>query len=224
MKDDRLLKVEDDRLIVAHRTSLNLAASDLDHDEWNRARAVRLTRYWSGEEAPTSRQAEARIIWSEAALHVRFVCQQDEPLIKSAHPQLEHKTLGLWDRDVCEIFIAPDASNPERYLEFEAAPTGEWLDLAIQHKEGTRETDWQFNSGMTAAATLDARLLTIALSIPWAALGHPPQSGASFRVNLFRCIGTGPQRGYLAWQPTRTPQPNFHIPAAFGWLNLRDEG
>ena len=39
--------------------------------------------------------------------------------------------MGLWDRDVCEIFIAPDEHVIERYFEFEAAPTGEWLDVAI---------------------------------------------------------------------------------------------
>ncbi|MGH9959146.1 MAG: carbohydrate-binding family 9-like protein [Pyrinomonadaceae bacterium] len=35
---------------------------------------------------------------------------------------------------------------------------------------------------------------------------------------MFRCVGTGKDRGYLAWQPTRTEQPNFHIPKVFGWL------
>jgi hypothetical protein len=214
---------EADNLIAAHHTSANLAAADLSHDEWRKAHAVQLTRYWSGEVAPPSRQAEARIIWTDNALCVRFVCHQDEPLITSGTPQLEHKTLGLWDRDVCEIFVAPDDGNPQRYLEFEAAPTGEWLDLAIEHREGVRETDWAFHSGMTAAARVDASLITIALCLPWAAFGHAPRAGARWRSNLFRCIGTGPSRGYLAWQPTRTPQPNFHVPSAFGWLEFNDE-
>jgi len=38
------------------------------------------------------------------------------------------------------------------------------------------------------------------------------------RANLFRCIGSDPTRGYLAWQPTRTPEANFHLPQVFGWL------
>ena len=129
--------------------------------------------------------------------------------------------MGLWDRDVCEIFVAPDARTPRRYMEFEAAPTGEWLDLTIQHNEGVRETDRNFHSGMTAAARIEDGSNTIALSVPWAAFGRAPQANDSWRINLFRCVGAGPERGYLAWQPTRTPQPDFHIPTVFGWLKFK---
>lgn len=217
--------MEADNLIVAERTSAAVSAADLDHQEWNRARPVHLTRYWSGEVAPSSRHAEARTLWTPAALSVRFVCRQHEPLIVSASPQVEQKSLGLWDRDVCEIFVAPDAQTPQRYFEFEAAPTGEWLDLAIQSNDDTRETDWHFASGMTAAARIGAKTLTIALCIPWTAFGREPRAGERWRVNLFRCVGTDPNRGYLAWRPTHTAQPNFHVPAAFGWLefNAQDD-
>ena len=55
---------------------------------------------------------------------------QYDPLVMSDDPNLASKTLGLWDRDVVEIFIAPDVNEPRRYYEFEAAPNGEWVDLA----------------------------------------------------------------------------------------------
>lgn len=210
-------------LIIAERASGELTADALDHDEWNKARIVHLTRYWSGHEAPPSRHAEARILWTTEALCVRFICRQDEPLIISANPQVEQKTLGLWDRDVCEIFVATDAERPEHYLEFEAAPTGEWLDLAIHCTNDKRETDWHFDSGMTAAARVGLSLITIAFSIPWRAFGCKPQSRERWRVNLFRCVGADPNRGYLAWQPTYTPEPSFHVPSAFGWLEFKDE-
>ncbi len=212
--------METDNLIEAHYTNAPLAVADLDNEEWMRARAVGLTRYWSGALAPPARHAEARAVWSQSALFVRFVCRQDEPLITSAAPQFEQKTMGLWDHDVCEIFVAPDAQNPQRYFEFEAAPTGEWLDLAIECHEDGRTTDWNFNSGMKAAASVRGGVVTIALSVPWAAFGKRPHASERWRANLFRCIGAGPSRGYLAWQPTRTPQPNFHLPSAFGWLEF----
>lgn len=216
------LKMEADNLIKAHYTDAQLACDDLESDEWTRASAVQISRYWSGAEAPHMRHAEARIIRSRNALCVRFDCRQDEPLVMSRAPQVERKTQGLWERDVCEIFVAPDAQNPRRYLEFEAAPTGEWLDLAIDYKEGGRETHWDFNSGMTAAARIHEGLVTIALCVPWAAFGREARAGERWRVNLFRCVGAGASRGYLAWQPTRTPQPNFHVPSAFGWLLFDD--
>jgi len=139
-------------IVSAHRSDVRLSAYQLDHPEWIKAPAIHITRMWSGEEAPESRHAEARIIWSEESLVVRFVCRQSEPLIVNPHPQLDKKTIGLWNRDVCEIFVAPDRNTPDHYFEFEAAPTGEWVDLGIHLTSGGRETDWQFYSGMTTAA------------------------------------------------------------------------
>jgi alpha-galactosidase len=208
-------------LIVAHRAGVDVAADELDHTEWERASAVRITRYWSGEEAPSGRQAEARIVWSDAALCVRFDCRQSEPLVVNDAPQREEKTVGLWERDVCEIFIAPERREPERYFEFEVAPTGEWLDLAIHQMPETRETDWQYRSGMTAAArNLEGRVI-VAMRVPWEAFKRQPRVGESWRANLFRCVGTGSERGYMAWRPTRTEQPNFHVPQAFGGLYFK---
>lgn len=203
--------------IEARWTSSDILAGDLENPEWQRACPIAITRDWAGEPAPGGRHGEARILWSDVALYIRFVCNQSEPQVVNANPQTEKKTIGLWDRDVCEIFIAPDANMPERYFEFEAAPTGEWLDLAIHWKPDGRETDWEFDSGMTVAARAEKDRVVIAMHIPWSDSIRKPQKGERWRVNLFRCVGTGWDR-YLAWQPTRTEEPNFHLPEAFGWL------
>lgn len=208
-------------MLKAQYTHDTMTAVDLDHPEWERAESVRIERYWSGALAPRERQAEARVLWTENELLVHFVCRQGEPLVVSESPRVREKTIGLWDRDVCEIFVAPNAGEPGRYFEFEAAPTGEWLDLALrQTSDGGHETDWQYRSGMTAAARVDAELLTMAMSIPVPALGAQPRVGERWRANLYRCVGAGADRGYLAWQPTLTPQPNFHVPHRFGWLEF----
>ena len=207
--------------IAAHFTSADIAADDLDHAGWKRADAVRIERYWSGVGAPPERHAEARVLWSESALLVRFVCRQAEPLVVSDAPRLDRKTIGLWDRDVCEMFIAPRANEPERYFEFEVAPTGEWLDLSIRWRPEGRETVWDYHSGMTAAALVEHGAVTLAMRIPFAGLGATPRAGDSWRANLYRCIGAlGDSRGYLAWRPTLTPQPNFHVPHRFGRLEF----
>lgn len=212
-------KVEDQKpTIEARYTATDVKVADLKSAEWSKARPVQLDRYWSGETAPGGRRAEAGILWSNKALHLRFVCHQTEPLVVSSSPQTAKKTIGLWDRDVCEIFIAPDPAVVERYLEFEAAPTGEWLDVAIHWMRDRRESDWEFNSHMTTAAQIEKNRVTIGMRIPWNHWIHEPQAGERWRVNLFRCVGSDPGRGYLAWQPTRTPQPNFHVPQVFGWL------
>ncbi|HMG73934.1 MAG TPA: carbohydrate-binding family 9-like protein [Pyrinomonadaceae bacterium] len=209
---------DEKQIIEAHHIATDLPVADLKSALWNQAQPVKIDRYWSGEAAPAARHCEARILWSSKALHLRFVGRQAEPLVVSATPQTAAKTMGLWDRDVCEIFIAPDSNVVERYFEFEAAPNGEWLDVAIHWTPEKRESDWEFQSHMTTASQVERDRITIGMRIPWNHWIHEPQRDERWRVNLFRCIGTDPGRGYLTWQPTRTKEANFHVPQVFGWL------
>lgn len=205
--------------IGAPYSEVALTANAFDHPEWERVQPIRITRKWSGTLAPASRHSEARIIWTNESLLVRFVCRQEEPLIVNSSPLLSKKTIRLWDRDVCEIFIAPEPITPERYFEFEASPKAEWVDLAISLKPSGRQTDFEFQSGMSAAAIVHGSQVTIAMQIPWSGFLPKPQEGDMWRVNLFRCVGVGDDR-YLAWQPTYSTEPNFHVPEVFGWLEF----
>jgi Carbohydrate family 9 binding domain-like len=197
-----------------------IEVADFESDVWERCEPVAIAHLWSGAPAPVERQAEARICWSDEALHVRFVCNQHEPLVVSAEPQTDRKTLGLWDRDVCEIFVAPDPTTPGRYFEFEAAPTGEWVDLGIVLTPAGRETDWEYRSGMKAAASVSERRIKIGITIPWSAVIPKPNRGDMWLVNLFRCVGPEVPDRYLAWRPTHAPEPAFHVPEAFGPLRF----
>src|SRR5690348_2291795 len=144
-----------------------VGVAQFDAAVWEKCEPVTIAHLWSGAPAPVARQAEVRICWSDEALHVRFVCNQHEPLVVSAEPQTERKTLGLWDRDVCEIFVAPNPATPARYFEFNAAPTGEWVDLGILVTPEGRETDWEFRSGLQTAAQIESTIVRVALVIPW---------------------------------------------------------
>jgi hypothetical protein len=205
--------------IEAPFSEIGLTANAFDHPEWMRAYPIQITRKWSGAGAPASRHAEARILWTAESLLVRFVCRQEEPLIVNSNPLLNKKTIRLWDRDVCEIFIAPDPKTPQRYFEFEASPAGEWVDLAIIFEPSGRQTDFEFQSGMSAAAIVDRNQVTITMQIPWSGFLPKPQKGDVWRMNLFRCVGVGDDR-YLAWQPTYATEPSFHVPEVFGWLDF----
>ena len=204
--------------IVAQHVDRPIDPWDFENEIWQQCQPITIENYWSGEPAPPARHAEARICWSSEALHVRFVCAQHEPLVVSENPQTDKKTLGLWDRDVCEIFLAPDPASPSRYFEFEAAPTGEWVDLGITVTPTGRETDWDFASGFTTAAKLEHNQLMIRMRIPWSEAIPKPKAGDRWRVNVFRCVGPEAPERYLAWRPTKTVEPNFHVPEAFGIL------
>jgi hypothetical protein len=72
---------------------------------------------------------------------------------------------------------------------------------------------------MTVVVKRDTDEFTLIMRIPWSESLPKPQTGDSWRLNLFRCIGTGNER-FLAWLPTYTPEPYFHVPEVFGELKF----
>ena len=206
-------------LVTALYTSVDLEPTEFDYPGWDKATPVSINRRWSGSEAPPSQHCEVRLLWSDQALLVRYVCRQPRaPLIQENAP-LDRKTIGLWDTDVCEIFITPACEPPNRYYEFEAAPNGAWVDLGITVGPEERETDWDYQSGMTSASHISDDIMTTVIRIPWSDKIPKPKLGDEWRVNLFRCEGVGNER-YLAWQPTFTAEPYFHVPDVFGRLRF----
>lgn len=197
-------------------TSSDFAIADLQNGSWEKADAIVVKKYWSGKVASVGRQFTTRLLWSEKALYVRFETNRADPLVVSERPDLSRKTLGLWDRDVCEIFIAPNKNKARKYFEFEVAPTGEWVDVALDVTSGERKSDWDYKSGMESAVQLEKDRIVMTMKIEWKAFGKTPKTGDVWLGNIFRCVGKDPDRGYLAWSPTMTKDPNFHVPEKFG--------
>jgi hypothetical protein len=203
------------KIKIAHLKT-EFSIDDLDNKSWKSAKEVLIDKYWSGENAPDGRQFKAKLLWSDSALYVRFEANQNEPLVISAAPNLKSKTRGLWDRDVCEIFLAPDKNEPRKYFEFEIAPNGEWIDLGIHQRPDERITDWDYVSGMKSAARIEKNKIVMAIKVEWKAFRKTPQPGDLWLGNILRCVGKDPTRGYLTWQPTLTKDPSFHVPDKFG--------
>lgn len=204
-----------DKIKITHIKN-DFPVSEFDNKAWEQANEILIDKYWSGKRAPDGRHFKAKLLWSDAALYVRFDANQKEPLIVSSAPNLKSKTKGLWDRDVCEIFLAPNPKDFRRYFEFEIAPNGEWIDLGIYQKPTERITDWNYNSGMESAAHIEKDKVITAIKIEWKAFGKTPKTGDIWLGNILRCVGAGETRGYLTWQPTLTKEPSFHVPEKFG--------
>ncbi len=194
----------------------DFSLTDLNNINWTKSDEVLIKKYWSGEPAPIGRHFKTKLLWSNTALYVRFEANQAEPLIISDAPNLSGKTNALWERDVCEIFIAPNKDDFCKYFEFEVAPTGEWIDLQVHQMPDRRETDFDYFSGMQTSAKIEGGKVWMAIKIGWNAFGKTPNRGESWKGNILRCVGSGKERGYLTWQPTLTENPNFHVPEKFG--------
>lgn len=204
-----------DKIKIAY-IKTDFSINELDNKSWAKAKEISIDKYWSGETAPNGRHFKARLLWSKTALYVRFDANQAEPIVISDKPNLQTKTKGLWDRDVCEIFLAPNKANERKYFEFEIAPNGEWIDLGIHQLPDKRETDWEYKSGMKSAAKIEENKVVMAIKVEWKAFGKTPKAGDIWLGNILRAMGSEPDRGYLTWSPTETKQPNFHVPEKFG--------
>ena len=186
---------------------------------------------WDGKHAPKDLNTDLWVAWTPSFLYCHFSCSFAS-LNVSGNPQSANKTMGLWDRDVVEIFIAPDTVNRYLYREIEVSPAGEWLDVELQMENGERHSNWDWRSGVESASVIEdelkgganGRVWKTAFRIPTETLfGGILKSGQECLGNFFRCDGSEPDRNYLAWSPTMTEQPNFHVPERFGRIRFIDK-
>ena len=107
------------------------------------------------------------------------------------------------------------------YREFEIAPTGDWIDLAIDLDHENYDRNWR--SGWTTKARIETlkKIWYAAARIPLSAVsGKPVAAGIKWRMYLYRidCLGPDPQRRFgLAAHLWQHRDPN-HVPEHFGTL------
>jgi alpha-galactosidase len=203
--------------IIANRVSSEIRL-DAAHSapEWQSAQPVRFCANWQGKDPDRELETEVRALWSQASLYLKFVCRYGELFVfEDSDPN--GRRHHLWDRDVAEAFLQPDPSVERCYREFEVAPNGMWMDLDIS-PSGLAD----LKSGLTRSVQFDTKqkIWTAELAIPMRCLTAHFDPNMAWRANFYRVEGRAERRQYLAWQPTHTPQPNFHVPKAFGTLRF----
>lgn len=214
--------INDKQFEACYTRKLKFDATTFDESIWRKCQAAEIKFFWSGDVAPPERHAQARVVWTDEALCVRFDCAQRENFVVSDTPQTATKTIGLWNRDVCEVFLVPFEDEPHKYFEFEVAPSGEWLDLEIEWSGRERRTNWEYESGMKVLTKISENSFAVLLRVEWQAFKvSRPKINDKWRVNFFRCVGSDEATRYLAWRPTRTAKPNFHVPGAFGEMRFQ---
>jgi alpha-galactosidase len=184
---------------------------------WALAQPLRFASDWRGENEDVARETEVRLLWTNENLYLRFRCNY-RTLTIYEDSDADGRRDQLWDRDVAEVFLQTDTSQPCRYWEFEISPNGMWIDLEIS-PEGKRDP----RSGMKShvIVTESEKLWTAQLALPMHTLVKVFDPSEEWRANFFRVEGATEPRFYSSWRPTRTPQPNFHVPEAFGTFRFQ---
>jgi len=101
---------------------------------WETAPPVSFCSDWQGKNADRHRETQVRLLWNAEFLFLQFDARYRSINI-FADAELTGRRDGLWDRDVCEVFLQPRGSHPDYYKEIEVAPNGMWVDLEIAPKE-----------------------------------------------------------------------------------------
>ncbi len=166
-------------------------------------------------------KTEVRAFWTDTDLYLLFISPYSElNLWLPADNSKDH--LKLWDRDVVEFFLGDDWTNIRHYREFEIAPTGDWVDLAIDLDHDSYGAEW--NSGWQRQGRIDEanHVWYAAARVPLKSVSDlRVKAGTIWRANLYRIDGLGedPQRHFMCWQQTCAPNrdPN-HVPEQFGTL------
>jgi alpha-galactosidase len=181
---------------------------------WELSAPLRFNADWQGKNVDPERETEVRLLWTPESLFLRFRAKYRViAVFPDAAPNGRRDQ--LWDQDVVEVFLQPDPSHPSRYKEFEVSPNGFWIDLDIAPGE-----KHDLKSGLRRRVILNeaAKTWVAELALPMKCLVVRFDPAATWKANFYRVEGTAEPRFYSAWQPTRTPAPNFHVPEAFGEL------
>jgi alpha-galactosidase len=198
---------------IASQISLSAERPSL---EWRQARPISFCADWQGLHPDTALQTRVQSLWSNQSLFLRFECSYRE-LHLFAESDANGRRDHLWDRDVAEAFFQPPESGPNCYKEFEVSPNGMWIDLDIFSGGHAN-----LQSGLQSSVFLaqEQKKWFAEFAIPLRALTSQFDPAKNWRANFYRVEGRKEPRQYLAWQPTHTPEPNFHVPDAFGVLRF----
>jgi hypothetical protein len=188
---------------------------------WRTARSATIARDCSRALDYPDLKTEVRGFWTDADLYFLFISpyRSLNVFLPAANDAARR---GLWDRDVVEMFLGDDWDNIRHYREFEIAPTGDWIDLAIDLDRPNANPDWRSRWQTSARIDQRAKIWYAACRIPLSSITDKKiEPGARWRANLYRIDGDGPdsQRRFMCWQPTcvTNRDPN-HVPEHFGTL------
>ncbi len=191
-----------------------------DEPAWEEANLEeRFTFPW--EERPLPR-TEFRAVFDERALYFAFHVEDDDVVLVEDYRSKE----DVMQEDRVELFFALD-EELTRYYCLEIDPLGRILDYRASYY---RKFDFSWSlAGLEAVGSPWGSGYAVKGLIPLASLeslGFPlPHSRQAIKFGLFRTAfrhTTRPhwRESWISWVDPRTEEPDFHVPAAFGWLRM----
>ena len=188
-----------------------------DKPEWKKAPVVLLEQDTVSGAVNREVSTLCRALWSDKYLYLSYQCPftKLDDYGKPGKVERVKSPQALWDKDVVELFVAPDIEHLNEYTEYEWAPNGEALDLRIRRPN----SDFAWSSDMEWKVRVDPKRheWICEVRIPLESLSPlAPAAGTKWRVNLYRIDRA--HHAFLAMNPTLTG--TFHAAERFGWLEF----
>ena len=183
---------------------------------WSDAKPVSFDTDWSG--AKTATRTTVRAAWSKSALYLMWELDGAGLAVDTTRP-VKTEREKLYEEDCVELFFTPDPAQRTRYFEVEVGPLGHFFDLAVERRTNKSDVTWSSQPEIATKVDREHHHVTIEAAFRAPEIVKALASGKRLPFALYRMEGKSP-RLYLAWSPTRTAKPNFHVPDAFGTLVL----
>ena len=165
--------IDNEKLFRSYRAQHDAEpTADPNSEFWKGISGVTFDKSVLGPEVPELK-AEVRSRWTDKFIYFLFSGHY-ESLTLNAHPDTQHETPHLWEKDVFEVYLGSDTEHPNRYREFQLSPQGEFLDndidSTVRRPGYNGEEAW--NSGMSVKSRIDEKqkIWYGELKIPFAAL------------------------------------------------------
>jgi uncharacterized protein (DUF362 family) len=181
---------------------------------WNGVAPVSFDTDWSGAKTTTS--TRVRAAWSKSALYLLWELEGAGIAVDATRP-VKTEREKLYEEDCVELFFTPDPAQRTKYFEVEVGPLGHFFDLAVDRKTNKSDIAWSSQPEIATKVDREHHRATIEVALRAPEIVHALESGKRLPFALYRMEGKAP-RLYLAWSPTKTAKPNFHVPDAFGTL------
>jgi uncharacterized protein (DUF362 family) len=205
-------KADEDKPELHAKTIDGITIDGVAEPAWDGATPVSFDTDWSGKKTDiTTRVRAAR---AKDVLYMLWELEGAGLFVDATRdPKVERDK--LYEEDCVEVFLTPDPADRASYHEIEIGPLGHFFDLSVARKKS--DTSWSSVPTIATKVDREKKRATIEAAFRAEGITSALEPGARLPLGLYRMEGKAP-RSYLAWSPTRTPKPNFHVPEAFGVL------
>ncbi|MDB6032965.1 MAG: Amidohydrolase, partial [Verrucomicrobiales bacterium] len=186
----------------------------LDEPEWQKSAPARVEYGSVKNDARPELATPVRVLYSDKFIYFGWECPFTKVTVFDK-PFTGPERMGLWEKDVVEVFIGSDLQKIGNYAEYEVAPNNEKLDVLCKLPD--KNFAWDGRCESAVKVDKKKKVFTVEMRFPITAISSTtPKAGDRWRMNMYRYDTAS--NAYLAWSVVL--KGSFHTPERFGVLQF----